>query len=44
MDKDKIVKHFKASAMRDLKTAESLFSANRFDVCLFFCHLAMKKL
>lgn len=44
MTEQKMIEYWKRSAIEDVLTAESLFSAKRFLPCLFFCHLFIEKI
>jgi len=43
MNIDDHIKYWLDSAEHDLKTAETLFSAGRYDWCLFIAHLVLEK-
>jgi HEPN domain-containing protein len=44
MEKEDFVKYWVKSSEHDLNVAESLFSSEHFDYCLFIAHLSLEKL
>lgn len=44
MTQEEASKRWRESAQEDLDTAETLFTAEKFAHCLFFCHLAVEKM
>jgi len=44
MTKKEYLKYWQKEAEEALKTAQSLFNLERFNHCLFFCHLAIEKI
>ena len=44
MNTKKIIQYWKKSAEKDFDVAKTLLKLNRYDYCLFFCHLTIEKL